>query len=128
MKRSMLVLAIAAFAAIASPSTTSARLSDLMETRQAQPNYAQYYYGPYRRHVSSGLIVEPIDVLTMDIHIPMGAITADIAIISLIPTEDIILTPMEGIVCTISELIVGMCVEFTAVHIDGVITNAMGRH
>src|SRR6516164_3284019 len=51
MKRSMLVLAIAAFAAIASPSTTSARLSDLMETRQAQPNYAQYYYGPYRRHV-----------------------------------------------------------------------------
>src|SRR5262249_30208642 len=36
---------------IASPSTTSARLSDLTETRQAQPNYAQYYYGPYRRHV-----------------------------------------------------------------------------
>jgi len=53
MKRSMLVLAIAACAAIASPSTTSARLSDLTtETRQAQPNYAQYYYyGPYRRHV-----------------------------------------------------------------------------
>ena len=44
-----------------------------------------------------GFIVEPIDVLTMDIHIPMGAITTDIAIISLIPTEDIILTPMEGI-------------------------------
>ena len=75
-----------------------------------------------------GFIVEPIDVRTMDIHIPMGAITADIAIISLIPTEDIILTPMEGIVRTISDLIVGMCVEFTAVHIDGVITNAMGRH
>src|SRR5262245_53370248 len=37
MKRSMLVLAIAACAAIASPSTTSARLSDLTETRQAQP-------------------------------------------------------------------------------------------
>ena len=30
-----------------------------------------------------GFIVEPIDVLAMDIHIPMGAITADIAIISL---------------------------------------------
>ena len=68
-----------------------------------------------------GFIVEPIDVR-------MGGITADIAIISLIPTEDIILTPMEGIVRTISDLIVGMCVEFTAVHIDGVITNAMGRH
>ena len=51
MKRSMLVLTIAACAAIASPSTTSARLSDLTETRQAQPNYAQYYHGPYRRHV-----------------------------------------------------------------------------
>ena len=68
-----------------------------------------------------GFIVEPIDVRTMDIHIPMGGI-------SLIPTGDIILTPMEGIVRTISDLIVGMCVEFTAVHIDGVITNAMGRH
>ena len=68
-----------------------------------------------------GFIVEPIDVR-------MRGITADIAIIGLIPTEDIILTPMEGIVHTISDLIVGMCVEFTAVHIDGVITNAMGRH
>ena len=75
-----------------------------------------------------GFIVEPIDVRTMDIHIPMEGITADIAIISLIPTEDIILTPMEGIVRTILDLIVGMCVEFTVVHIDGVITNAMGRH
>ena len=61
----------------------------------------------------AGSIVAPIDVLTMDIHIPMG---------------DIILTPMEGIVRTISDLIVGMYVEFTVVHIDGVITNAMGRH
>jgi hypothetical protein len=51
MKRSILVLAIAACAAIASPSTTSARLGDLTETKQAQPNYVQYYYGPYRRHV-----------------------------------------------------------------------------
>jgi hypothetical protein len=51
MKRSLLVLAIAACAAIATPSKTSARLSDLIETTQAQPNYAQYYYGPYRRHV-----------------------------------------------------------------------------
>src|SRR5262245_931574 len=51
MKRSMLVLAIAACAAIATPSKTAARLSDLIETTQAQPNYAQYYYGPYRRHV-----------------------------------------------------------------------------
>jgi hypothetical protein len=51
MKRYMLVLAIVAYASIASPSATSARLSDLTpETRQAQPNYA-YYYGPYRRHV-----------------------------------------------------------------------------
>jgi len=52
MKRSLLVLlAIAACATIASPSTTSARLGDLTETTQAQPNYVQYYYGPYRRHV-----------------------------------------------------------------------------
>ena len=52
MKRSPLVLAIAACAALASSSTTSAQLSDLMETTQApQPNYAQYWFGPYRRHV-----------------------------------------------------------------------------
>jgi hypothetical protein len=51
MRRSMLVLAIAACAALATPSTTSARLSDLTaETTQTQPNYT-YYYGPYRRHV-----------------------------------------------------------------------------
>jgi hypothetical protein len=48
----MLVLAIAACAATATPSQTAARLSDLTETTQAQPNYAQYYYGPYRRHCS----------------------------------------------------------------------------
>src|SRR6516165_2205586 len=90
MKRSMLVLAIAACAAIASPSTTLARLSDLMETRQAQPNYAQYYYGPYRRHVRR-FIVEPIDVLTTDIHIRMEDIP-------LTPMEDILLTPMEDII------------------------------
>src|SRR5262245_38564753 len=47
----MLVLAIAAYAATATPSQTAARLSDLTETTQAQPNYVQYYYGPYRRHV-----------------------------------------------------------------------------
>ena len=40
---------------------------------------AQYYFGPYRRTFAE-FIVEPIDVLTMDIHIPM---------------EVIILTPME---------------------------------
>ena len=52
MKRSMMLgLAIAACAAIATPSQTAARLSDLLETTQAQPNYVQYYYGPYRRHV-----------------------------------------------------------------------------
>jgi hypothetical protein len=51
MKRSLLVLAIAASAALARSSTTSARLSDLTETTQAQPNYAQYWFGPYRRHV-----------------------------------------------------------------------------
>jgi len=127
MKRSMLVLAIAAFAAIASPSTTSARLSDLMETRQAQPNYAQYYYGPYRRHVRR-VYRRAYRRAYYGYPYSYGGITADIAIISLIPTEDIILTPMEGIVRTISDLIVGMCVEFTVVHIDGVITNAMGRH
>src|SRR6516162_2351827 len=55
MKRSMLVLAIAAFAAIASPSTTSARLSDLMETRQAQPNYAQVLLWTLPSARSSGL-------------------------------------------------------------------------
>jgi hypothetical protein len=55
MKRSILVLAIAACAALATPSTTSARLSDLTaETNQAQPNYA-YYYGPYRRACSPGV-------------------------------------------------------------------------
>jgi hypothetical protein len=44
MKRYMLVLAIAACAAIAAPSATSARLSDLAaEIAQAQPNYAYYY-------------------------------------------------------------------------------------
>ena len=52
MKRSILVLAISACAAIVIPSKAEARLSDLTETTQAQqPNYAQYYYGPYRRHV-----------------------------------------------------------------------------
>ena len=100
MKRSMLVLAIAACAAIASPSPTSARLSDLTaETTQAQPNYA-YYYGPYRRHVRR---VYRRDYRRAYYGYPYsyGGITADIAIISLIPTEDIILTPMEGIVRTI---------------------------
>jgi|SRR6516225_2053234 len=52
MRRTLIVLAFAACAAVATSSPTAARLSDLAtETRQAQPNYAQYYYGPYRRHV-----------------------------------------------------------------------------
>ena len=62
MKRSTLVLAIAACAAIASPSTASARLSDLMETRQAQPNYAYYNpytYGGYYRPYSYGGYYRP---------------------------------------------------------------------
>ncbi len=93
MKRSMLVLAIAACAAVATPSTTSARLSDLTETTQAQPNYAQHYYGPYRRHVRR-FIVEPTDVLTMDIHITMEDI-----IDHPITMEDIIIpTPMGDII------------------------------
>jgi hypothetical protein len=62
----------------------------------------------------AGSIVEPIDVLTMDIRTLMAGITADI-----------ILTPMEGIVLIISGLIVGMCAECTVVHIDGVITDAI---
>jgi len=37
----------------------------------------------------AGSIVEPIDVLTMDIHIPMEDILR-------IPMEDILLTPMEA--------------------------------
>jgi len=37
----------------------------------------------------AGFIVEPIDVLTMDIHIPMEDILR-------IPIEDILLTPMEA--------------------------------
>jgi hypothetical protein len=41
----------------------------------------------------AGFIVEPIDVLTMDIHIPMGGIL-------LTPMEDIILTPMGHILLT----------------------------
>ena len=98
-----------------------------METRQAQPNYAQYYYGPYRRHARR-VYRRAYRRAYYGYPYSYGGITADIAIISLIPTEDIILTPMEGIVRTISDLIVGMCVEFTAVHIDGVITTAMGRH
>jgi hypothetical protein len=41
----------------------------------------------------AGFIVEPIDVLTMDIHIPMGDIL-------LTPMEDILLTPMGDILLT----------------------------
>ena len=37
----------------------------------------------------AGSIVEPIDVLTMDLRIPMGDILR-------IPMEDILLTPMEA--------------------------------
>ena len=37
----------------------------------------------------AGFIVEPIDVLTMDIHIPIEDIL-------LTPMEDILLTPMEA--------------------------------
>jgi predicted ABC-type sugar transport system permease subunit len=75
-----------------------------------------------------GFIVGPTDVLTTDIHTPMG-LTADIAaIISLIPTADIIPTPMEAIVRTRMGLIVGMCVVFIVVHIDGDITDAIVGH
>ena len=80
---------------------------------------------PYRRHVRR-IYRRAYRRAYYGYPYSYGGITADI---SLIPTEeDIILTPMEGIVRTISDLIVDMCVEFTVVHIDGVITNAMGRH
>ena len=73
---------------------------------------------PYRRHVRR-IYRRAYRRAYYGYPYSYGGITADIAIISLIPTEDIILTPMEGIVRTISDLIVGMCVEFTVVHIDG---------
>ena len=41
----------------------------------------------------AGFIVEPIDVLTMVLHIPMEAIL-------LTPLGDILLTPMEAILLT----------------------------
>jgi hypothetical protein len=45
----------------------------------------------------AGSIVEPIDVLTMDIHIPMGDILRiPMEDILRIPMEDILLTPMEA--------------------------------
>jgi hypothetical protein len=59
-----------------------------------------------------GFIVEPIDVPTMDIHIP----TEDIL---LTPMEDILLTPMEDILLTpMGDILV----QFSG---DGVITNAI---
>jgi hypothetical protein len=42
----------------------------------------------------AGFIVEPTDVLTMDIHIPMEDIMGNLEE-NLTPMEDIILTPME---------------------------------
>ena len=45
----------------------------------------------------AGSIVEPIDVLTMDIHIPMEDILRiPMEDILRIPMEDILLTPMEA--------------------------------
>jgi hypothetical protein len=73
----------------------------------------------------AGFIAEPTDVLTTDIRMPTAHITEDTALISLIRTEDIIPTPTEPIVRTGSDLIVGMCVEFTGAHIDGVTTDAI---
>jgi hypothetical protein len=58
--------------------------------------------------------VERTDVLTTDIHTPTGH-----------TMEDTLLTIMEDIIApTIPGLIVGMCVEFIVVHIEGVITDA----
>ena len=54
-----------------------------------------------------GFIAEPTDVLTM------AVITGDIT--------DLIIAP------TIMGLIVGTCVEFIDVHIEGAITDTMGR-
>ena len=118
MKRSMLVLAIVACAAIASPSTTSARLIDLTETDKFNQIMRSTIMDP-TVDTFAEFIGEPTDVLIME------DTTADIAIISLIPTADIILTPMEDIVRTIPVLIVGMCDGFIVVHIEGAITDAM---
>ena len=47
----------------------------------------------------AGSIVEPIDVLTMDLRIPMGDILR-------IPLEDILLTPMGGMEWAMEDIIV----------------------
>jgi hypothetical protein len=63
----------------------------------------------------AGFIVEPIDVLTMDIHIPM---------------EDILLTPMEGTLHIPTADILHIPTGDIIVHFsgDGVFTNPIRRH
>jgi hypothetical protein len=61
----------------------------------------------------AGFIVEPIDVPTMDIHIPMEDIL-------LIPMGHILLTPMD-----IHTPMGDILVHFSG---DGVITNPIRRH
>jgi len=63
----------------------------------------------------AGFIGEPTDGLIMDTHTPMAVMEAT--------EEDIILTPMEAIIRTGMGLIVGTCVEFIVVHIEGAITD-----
>jgi hypothetical protein len=60
-----------------------------------------------------GFIAEPTDVLIMAVVITAVVITGDIT--------DLIIAP------TIMGLIVGTCVEFIVVHIEGAITDTMGR-
>ena len=71
----------------------------------------RYYYGPYRRHVRR--------VYRRAYRRAYEGYYGGYSYYQPYSYGDIILTPMEGIVRTISDLIVGMCVEFTVVHIDG---------
>ena len=95
-KSTMLGLAIAACAAMAIPSATSARLADVVETTQASQTMHSTVTDP-TVGTSAGCIDEPIGVLTMAIHIPMGdtllTLTADILPTSMAGT---IVRPISG--------------------------------
>jgi hypothetical protein len=71
----------------------------------------------------AGFIVEPIDVLTMVLHTPMGDIL-------LTPMEDILLTPMEGTLHIPTADILHIPTGDIIVHFsgDGVFTNPIRRH
>ena len=80
----------------------------------------RYYYGPYRRHVRR--VYRRAYRRAYEGYYGGYSYYRPYSYGGYYPYS------YEGIVRTISDLIVGMCVEFTVVHIDGVITNAMGRH